>query len=386
MARLPVLLLFVCLLLASGCGTRYTPLDVDASLRHAESVADYHLEEGNDYEAAMVADMIMGIDPDSFLAQDISDDLRDVARQRNALGYNKGIRPDFARPWWAHVLLYLPDRFLDGVDLVTFDLHFGFGAYVDAHVTHMLQAMLGARAISGIGLHQGRSLGVETAAESGIGILPFGAHTMVGSRAGTSGVATGQYGVAGFISPYAERFQYYEDYYAIGASVTAGILGVSVDVHPVQLGDFLLGIFTFDFLNDDLARTRGTRFSSLEKRLLLDLTRMSRSRKSISKYREWKVTNTSRSARKAFQDRPMPGYGGQPAYDPYRDRQYDNRYGGPDYGGQGYNSGGYGQQGYEGYAPGGNYQGGSYGYESAPPPAQVDPNTGRRGAYQPESY
>ena len=56
-------------------------------------------------------------------------------------------------------------------------------------------------------------------------------------------------------------YQEYLDYWAIGAKVGAGILGVEFEFHTVELADFLGGWFFWDPGNDDLATTRMLRFN-----------------------------------------------------------------------------------------------------------------------------
>ena len=78
------------------------------------------------------------------------------------------------------------------------------------------------------------------------------------------------------------------DYWALGASATAGIVGAEVDFHPLQLADFLVGILGVDFLNDDLAYTRSLELDDIESKLVAELRRVGGSADELAAYAEAK--------------------------------------------------------------------------------------------------
>ena len=182
-----------------------------------------------------------------------------VKQKRTAplLGANRTTRLRVDRPIWAHALLYVPDRVLDLLDIVSVDIHFGPGLYVDGHLTRAAQLALGARTGSGIGWHEQRSLGMMYRREAAVGFLPFGALAHESALAGTSGVKECKDAFAGLYRPSHKLYQTHKDYWAVGASVTLVLSGIEFDVHPAQIADFVAGIVTVDLLDDDFARTRG---------------------------------------------------------------------------------------------------------------------------------
>lgn len=157
-------------------------------------------------------------------------------------------------PIWARLLLWVPNRILDAIDTFSFDVHVGIGAGVDVHVTRAVQAVAMLRGgTAGIGWHWGRSLGVLTRTEAGLAAGPFGFNAGTMAMAGTAGADSGSLTIGGIHSPgdevYAEERR---DYWAAGASVTAGVVGVDVDVHLGEILDLILGIFLIDIYGDDI--------------------------------------------------------------------------------------------------------------------------------------
>jgi hypothetical protein len=157
-------------------------------------------------------------------------------------------------PIWARLLLWVPNRILDAIDTFSFDVHVGFGVGVDVHVTRAFQAVAMLRGgTAGVGWHWGRSLGVLTRAEAGLAAGPFGFNAGTMAIAGTAGADSGSLTIGGIHSPgdevYAEE---HRDYWAAGASVTAAVVGVDVDVHLGEILDLILGIFLIDIYGDDI--------------------------------------------------------------------------------------------------------------------------------------
>jgi hypothetical protein len=159
----------------------------------------------------------------------------------------------------------------DLLDIFSFDINFGGGVFANAHATRALQAGAGLRSVGGIGWHDNRSLGVESQKEAGLNVLALGAQAYSATRVGTSGIQETSEGMAGIHCPSDLIYQEYRDYWAVGASVTAVFIGIDVDVHPIQILDFLTGFIGIDICNDDFAGTRMISLSGLDRQLLLDL-------------------------------------------------------------------------------------------------------------------
>ena len=187
------------------------------------------------------------------------------------LGANRPLRAPAVRPPAVRALLYLPDRLLDLADLVSFDLHLGFGLYANLHATRALQAGLGARGITGVGWHERRSLGLRAQEDSGFALLAVGAEATSGTLSGTSGIFSWSETLAGLQRPEHVLYQEVRDYWAVGGAATLLILGIDFDLHPLQVADFAAGWLTADFLGDDFASTRALALTRYERELLRDL-------------------------------------------------------------------------------------------------------------------
>ena len=121
--------------------------------------------------------------------------------QQSPLGMNRKLRAQADRPIWARALLWLPDRALDLMDVVTFEAHTGVGLFADAHATRAMQLLGGARSIDGFGLHDHRSLGIRSQAEAGLAALMAGAQSYASGIVGTSGAYGAADGFAGLHEP-----------------------------------------------------------------------------------------------------------------------------------------------------------------------------------------
>jgi hypothetical protein len=130
-----------------------------------------------------------------------------------------------------------------------------------------------------LGWHTKRSLGLLGKAEAGLSAVAAGAQTYNAAQVGTSGIQAGAYHQAGLHRPTDPLYQEMRDYWAVGADATVIFLGLSWDVHPVELFDFVGGFFLKDFLNDDLSSTHGLRLTKDDKRHIrrvLDIIRTHR--------------------------------------------------------------------------------------------------------------
>ena len=197
---------------------------------------------------------------------------------RGWLGINRRLGVRVNRPLLVRALFYVPDRVMDVLDLVTFDVHLGFGLFANVRATRAMQAGAGFRSTLGVGLHEQRSLGVANESEIGAHGAMLGLGTMSGVAVGVPARATsGSGSIAGVHTPYQPIYQEYRDYYAFGASATALFFGVSVELHPLQVLDFAGGFLLLDFARDDLATTRPLRLDSNDIGLLESLNEIEQS-------------------------------------------------------------------------------------------------------------
>lgn len=130
------------------------------------------------------------------------------------------------------LLLWIPNRVFDVLDLVRFRVRVGPGVSVDARVTELVDVSLGAHATVFVGLHGPRNepqvpwpVGFETLATAEVSVA------QKGTDEGRFGP---QYGPL-----------------ETGAGFQAGIIGLDIGVEPYDALDLLAGIFLFDPKGDD---------------------------------------------------------------------------------------------------------------------------------------
>lgn len=248
-----------------------TPEELDATLDRGVAAARAHHAAGRGAEAMILLGAVQRVDPAYPPAQALEAKIVSPPvgwSDRPRLGSNVAQRPSVERPLFARILLYLPDRMLDLLDVVSFDLHFGWGAHANLHLTRALQAGAGARTVSGIGWHDHRSLGTQVQASSELTVLAVGGLAWSGELVGTSGVRATSDGIAGLHDPGDRLYQEMRDYYAVGLELTAVFLGVELDLHPVDLADFVVGWGGLDIQRDDFATTRGLDLYQADEALL----------------------------------------------------------------------------------------------------------------------
>ncbi len=276
---------------SAGCSTPRSGSEIDVVMNHAMRSSTERMAQGNAIESFQLAHAVSEVDPDYPGVQaalaGLPADLENLFNN-SFLGSNVAIRQPIDVAWYEHVLWYIPDRILDVFDIVSFDVHLGFGLWVDAHVTRAVQFAFGARSVAGLGWHDHRSLGVLAQAEAGFNILPFGVEVISGFQAGTSGVQGGSFGEGGLHMFSSPLYRDFRDYWAIGGGATVLFAGAEADVHPVEIADFIVGLFFFDPLNDDFGSTTGVDFSSRERSLMRSLSEISANQDEIDEYLLWR--------------------------------------------------------------------------------------------------
>jgi hypothetical protein len=268
------------LLLAGACATPVPRHEVDRLADAALEAAEGHLRDGNPSEAGYLTEAVLRADPDHPRAAALLAriEAEGPVLREPLLGSNQPLRAPARRPPALRALLYLPDRLLDLVDVASFDLHLGFGLYANVHATRALQAALGVRGVTGVGWHERRSLGLREQQDTGVVLVAFGAESTSGRTSGTSGIFAWAETLAGLQDPEDVLYQEVRDYWALGGAVTVLVLGLDVDLHPLQVADFAAGWAGVDFLRDDLASTRALALTRHEKELLRDLQEASGAR------------------------------------------------------------------------------------------------------------
>ena len=294
----PVVLLALATL-ACACTTPHPPTEVLRLIEDSTHAARIHQQAGEPIEAAELTNAVLGADPEYAPALELRDSLPShlaALYGHRVLGANFARRIPTERPTWAKALLYLPDRFLDLFDVISVDFHAGGGAYVNYHVTRAAQVGIGLRAVSGVGWHERRSLGIKSQAQSEIVLVALGAEAYAGHVVGTSGIFAAVDTQAGLHRPSSPSYQQYRDYWGVGASATIAFLGFEYEFHPVQLADFAAGWALVDFLNDDFAVTRGLNLSRGERNWIQSLYELERSPEARPAYRRLREAPSDTSA------------------------------------------------------------------------------------------
>jgi hypothetical protein len=277
MSKLARPLLAICALWLVACVHERPPERIGDLLSHTLLAAQNHHDYALDSEAAALLEAITQVDasyPGLAELRAQLDPATTAGMRRSWMGMNLRMRPEVVRPVWARVLLYLPDRLLDLMDVVSFDVHFGWGVFADVHATRAVQLAAGARTTGGIGLHAQRSLGIKSQGEAGVSVLAGGAQSYAGGLVGTSGAHGAADSFAGLHKPSDALYQGFRDYWGIGASATAGVIGAELELHPLQLADFFAGWIGFDFLRDDFAHTRGLKLDWVDQQRIAELWRI----------------------------------------------------------------------------------------------------------------
>jgi len=275
------LALVVTLLLATACASPPSREMANAILESAVATANARLSEGLVPETEVLLHAVERVDPNypgvPELRQRLGSESQDELMNRGLLGINRRLRVRKGAGFLRRLIFYPIDRVFDVLDLITVDLHLGFGVFADVHATRAAQLAGGLRSLFGVGLHDQRSIGIKSESEMGVAALALGAQTLSGSSAGfPAGTITASGTTAGMHSPRGPIYQDYRDYWAIGASATVALVGAGVDLHPVQLFDVIGGIFLIDFARDDLGTTRRLQLTATEYEIIKELHRVER--------------------------------------------------------------------------------------------------------------
>lgn len=244
-------------IVAFGCAgpsrkARHVEAVVDAVTRDAELL----LAAGQPAAALRLARAVDRVDPERGLVRRLRERGATSPAPTPLLGDVASGREPLERPTWERVALWLPDRLLDIADLVSFDLAFGPGLWLDVHLTHFAQLAGGAKETSGLGWHEERSLGLQKSQHRGLAVFGFGEQLRYQHLFGTNSglVASGRH--AGAHEPGDPYYRELRDYWELGASAQLLIVGLEADLHPVEFWDLLAGLAGFDPGADDLASTR----------------------------------------------------------------------------------------------------------------------------------
>jgi len=142
--------------------------------------------------------------------------------------------PASAGPWGTAktVVLYVPNRLLDALDVFRARARLGPGAAASVRVTEVADLFLGSYSAAYFGLPGPRGRRAPK--------LPLGFEARAGAEVGPADVSGG----AGFGPDYSAT--------ELGLGFQAAILGLDVGFDPWELVDFGAGLLLFDPRDDDL--------------------------------------------------------------------------------------------------------------------------------------
>jgi len=167
-------------------------------------------------------------------------------RHTLAAGFAKFSWQQKRRPWYEHVLWYLPSRAADLIDCVGIEIGAGVGGHFNLHATRFLQVGYGYEESYRVGLMS--RYPITVAEELGDAAFLWYWKTDVLRQT----VAGRPPDVLLTEKDVAAEYHKEADPLGIGFSLFPGILGISVELKPHEVFDFLKGFLTIDSLGDDL--------------------------------------------------------------------------------------------------------------------------------------
>lgn len=282
--------------LTLGCAATVPmrPQRVAEILELSTAAAQAHLNASQEFEAAQLLMAVHQVDPTFPPAQPLRAQIPDDLLMREhptALGSNVAFRPPTARGVATRVLLYFPDRIFDLLDIVSFEARAGLGGGAEVHFTRAGQLGLDGGYSLSLGWFDHRALGgryqVFTTAEIG----PYASRYLLIGGGSTAGLQLVLDQSNGTDTPYLPLYQEFRDFWAVGASAMLISYGAAVDLHPVEIADFIAGFVLADFLRDDFATTRGLQLSLSDKELLKRMHEVESNPQILDAYRVWSMTN-----------------------------------------------------------------------------------------------
>ena len=253
---------FLVMFFVIGCQS-FNQEKYDAALQVVENGLEEQFTQKKYPQAAILARAILDAEPDNHRALEIKkvvlqeDGRLDILFDKATLGsnYTDRIASDGSSIAWG-ILLYLPNRILDVLDLLNVETGVSAGVGVNVNVTEY--GALGAQISAGevlIGLDR-RHLSSRASIRESVEIFPFELGAMGEAHASTGGARAIAYTKAGIKSPLDDVYQKSRDFWAIGAEVQLIPMAFKVGIHPVEMVDLLAGFFFIDILNDDLGTSQ----------------------------------------------------------------------------------------------------------------------------------
>ena len=259
-----LLILILCLV---NCRTTPDPDRIHAQAAVVLADIKTLMQAGKYSEAARLASTLEDLYPQdpqiATLLQQIEEQDRRAVTNSPWLGFNRSKRAVVEASFMERAIYYVPDRLIDVLEIVSLDIGVGLGVGVGVWVTRAVQIVAYWGTYASVGWFQKRNLAAKVESGFDFAVGPLGATAINGKRIGTGGKDYTERWML-FHYPTAPIYQEYRDYWSIGVRALLPpplFVGAGVELHLMEVFDFLAGIFFFDPLKDDFATTRGLDYS-----------------------------------------------------------------------------------------------------------------------------
>ncbi|MBE9536478.1 MAG: hypothetical protein IMF07_04795 [Proteobacteria bacterium] len=256
-----------------ACAPKVDMRTLNSQVQSAVKEGEFLIEEGKMEEGVKMIQMAQQFHPDdprinTILEKVPSETLKGLSED-SMLGFNKkGLRAPHKASVLEKVLWYIPDRIKDAVDMFTVEVNVGPQLGAGAWVTRAAQVVAYTGSSAGLGYYQKGGPGGRAESSFDIAVGPVGGTAVAGAKGGLFGPGGVTASAVALHKPSNKLYQDYRDYWGIGGKVGLFVVGVEAEYHPLEIVDFLAGIFLIDWLNDDMATTRRLKYNRVQKDLL----------------------------------------------------------------------------------------------------------------------
>ena len=160
------------------------------------------------------------------------------------------VEPSTSRVIADKILMYIPNRLADLADIISIDLEAGTAAKFGINLTHAFGVGAGYGNTGKISWNYGRKYGTGISTVSQAWFLAAAKGTLMQDCI-YGNLNEYDFSYSGFRAPWDPAFvKKYQDYWAL--DVTGVLLaGGRIAIHPVELADFICGLFCIDISGDD---------------------------------------------------------------------------------------------------------------------------------------
>lgn len=278
-------LIILCWMLSvSGCAT-FNLNEYSSAFKEVNGYAEKHMENNEYPQSLILYRSLFDAEPTNTDITKKLDGILENAPElsrllsKKMLGSNITDRmPNKDFGLGGKIALYLPNRILDILDIITCEVGICLGLGAGFKATEYVTA--GAQVSSGealIGLNRRHFSGRGTMEEY-IELFPVEARAIIEARAYTGGIYSMMYTSAGLKNPEDTIFQRARDFWALSASAEALIVATRVEVHPIEFWDFFAGWLMFDPLCDDMGTSKAIKLTDTEKNALIRLSKQVKAR------------------------------------------------------------------------------------------------------------